>query len=402
MPKTPLVPGSATFVALIAAVLTMSAMTIDINLPAIPATALAFDTSETQAQLSVSFFFLGFAVGQAFFGPLADRFGRRPLLIGGILAYLAATLACASAPSIELLLTARLLQGLAAASGPILGRAVIRDRFEGPEMARVMSFVMAAFVMAPIIAPSIGALILGIASWRWIFGFLACYGTVLLVLVITRLDESLAKPDLHALKPHRVAGAYRAVLGNPESRRFGALSVLGLAMLISYLISAAPIFMTAYGMTPSAFGVIFAAIAVCSAIGSLLNTRLVRRYPLETLIRLAFAGAATAMALAFGLAQTGLGGAYTLVPLFGLFFLCFSVIVPNATALAMRPHARIAGAATSVLGVAQSVIPAIIGTFVATVHDGTARPAILTMLALALTGLWLARRPAAQATSTPS
>ena len=402
MPVRPLVPGSVAFVALIAAILTMSAMTIDINLPAIPATALAFGASETEAQLTVSVFFLGFAVGQAFFGPLADRFGRRPLLIIGILAYLVATLVCALAPSIEMLLGARLVQGLAAASGPILGRAVIRDRFEGAEMARITSFVMAAFVMAPVIAPSIGALILAFASWRWIFGFLACYGAVLLVLVLTRLDESLARPDPGALRPRRIVGAYRAVLAHPDSRRFGALSVLGLAMLIAYLISAAPIFMTIHGLSPSDFGMVFAAIAVCSAIGSLVNTRLVRRFPLESIIRWAFLGASIAMALALALAQLDVGGAIALVPLFGLFFLCFSVIVPNATAIAMLPHATIAGAATSALGVAQSVIPAVIGTFVAAAGDGTARPAIGTMLALALLGLWLARRPAAQVTSAPS
>ncbi len=395
-------PGSAAFVVLIAAILTMSAMTIDINLPAIPATAAAFQASETKAQLSVAVFFVGFALGQAFFGPVSDRFGRKPVLVLGILGYLAATVACALAPTIDSLLAARLAQGLAAASGPILGRAIVRDRFEGAEMARVMSFALAAFITAPLIAPSIGAVILGVASWRWIFWFLALYGAVLLALVLAFLDESLKTPDARSLTPRRVAAAYRAVLRDAVSRRYGAAVILAIAMLLSYLVSAAPIFMTGYGLSAAAFGVVFALIAVCSALGSLVNTRLVRRLPLETIVRGAFVGAALAMLLGLGLVALGRGMPFALVLPFGAFFFAFNIIVANATTLAMRPHGDIAGAAASVLGVLQSLIPAGIAMLVAALHDGTPRLAMLVMLGLALAGLWLVRAGVAQTTSAPS
>ncbi len=402
MPAHGPVPGSAAFVVLIAAVLTMSAMTIDINLPAIPATAEALGSSATKAQLSVSLFFVGFALGQAFFGPLADRFGRRPVLLGGIVGYLLATVACAVAPTIDGLLAARLAQGLAAASGPILGRAIIRDRFEGAEMARVMSLVLAAFITAPLVAPSIGALILTLGSWRWIFWFLAVYGAVLLALVVAYLEESLARPDPRALDPSRLVGAYRSVLGEPISRRFGAIVVVGLAMLLIYLVSAAPIFMVAYGLSPTAFGLVFALIAVCSALGSLVNTRLVRRFAMESITFAAFAAAA--MAMAGGLLLVALDRAmpWALILPFGAFFFCFNIIVANATTLAMRPHKEIAGAAASVLGVLQSLIPAAIATLVAFLGDGTPRPAMAAMLALSLLGVWLARPAAVQTTSAPS
>lgn len=402
MPARGPAPGSATFVVLIAAVLTMSAMTIDINLPAIPATAAAFGTSTTRAQLSVSIFFIGFALGQAFFGPLADRYGRRPVLLAGIVGYLAATVACAVAPTIDSLLAARLVQGLAAASGPILGRAIIRDRFEGAEMARVMSLVLAAFITAPLVAPSIGALILGLGSWRWIFWFLAIYGAVLLVLVLTYLEESLPRPDPAALAPGRLVGAYRSVLGDPVSRRFGALVVLGLAMLLIYLVTGAPIFMVTYGLSPAAFGLVFALIAVCSAFGSLANTRLVRRFALEAITLWAFVAAALAMAGGLVLVALDQAMPWLLILPFGAFFFCFNIIVANATALAMRPHGDIAGAAASVLGVLQSLIPAGIATLVAVLDDGTPRPAMAAMLALSLAGVWLARPAAVQATSAPS
>ena len=402
MPANGPVPGSAAFVVLIAAVLTMSAMTIDINLPAIPATAEAFGSSATKAQLSVSLFFVGFALGQAFFGPLADRFGRRPVLLGGIVGYLLATVACAVAPTIDALLAARLVQGLAAASGPILGRAIIRDRFEGAEMARVMSLVLAAFITAPLVAPSIGALILTLGSWRWIFWFLALYGAVLLALVMAYVEESLARPDPRALDPSRLVGAYRNVLGEPVSRRFGALVVIGLAMLLIYLVSAAPIFMVSYGLSPTTFGLVFALIAVCSALGSLVNTQLVRRFAMESIIVVSFTAAALAMAGGLLLVALDRAMPWALIPPFGAFFFCFNIIAANATTLAMRPHKEIAGAAASVLGVLQSLIPAAIATLVATVDDGTPRPAMAAMLALSLLGVWLARQAAAQTTSAPS
>ena len=187
----PITPGSGAFIALIAAMMTMTAMTIDINLPAIPATAADLGASLTTSQLTVTIFFGGFALGQLVWGPLSDRIGRKPGVLVGTVIYVVATVGCALAPDMTTLLLLRAVQGFGAGAGSVLGRAIIRDLFDGPQMARMLSLALAAFITAPIVAPTIGALILSFASWRWIYGFLAIYGVVMLALAALFLEESL-------------------------------------------------------------------------------------------------------------------------------------------------------------------------------------------------------------------
>ncbi|MCB1884934.1 MAG: multidrug effflux MFS transporter [Geminicoccaceae bacterium] len=386
-PTRHLRPGSAGFVALIAGIITMTAASIDMNLPAIPATAVDLGVEPEVAQLTVSFFFLGFALAQAVAGPLSDRFGRRPVLLWGMAGYLVATVGCLMAPSIEALLVMRALQGLFAASGPVLGRAVVRDLFEGPEMARIMSFTMAAFILAPMIAPSVGALLLGLGSWRWIFGFLLVYVALLLALTWRLFDESLARPDPAALRPSRIAQGWRIVLTSRPSLVYGAVTCFTMAMLLIYLATAAPLFMVTMGLSAGGFGVLFALVAACAAIGSLGNARLVRRFSLEAIVR--FALLLTLAAILGGLAVQvlGLASPVTLGFVFGAFFLSFSLTVSNATTLALAPHGGMVGAASSVIGVVQSLAAAAISAAVGLAFDGTALPALLAMLVLVVLSL---------------
>jgi len=381
---------SPLFILLMAAILSMAAMTIDINLPAIPITAAEFGAEEALAQLSVAVFFIGFAFGQMAYGSIADRFGRRPVMLAGIAAFVLISLVCAMSPSIELLILLRLLQGLAAACGPILGRAIIRDRFEGEAMARVMSYAMAAFITAPIIAPSIGALILELGSWRLIFVFLALYGGVLWLLTFLYIEESLEQKDPQATDPGRILAAYPAFFRVPVSRVYGGIVILSFSMLVLYLVSAAPIFISHLGLTPRGFGIVFAIIAGCSALGSLLNARLVRHVRLETVILAALAGAVLGLGTGVALALLGRVGLASLLPVFGVFFFAFSLTVSNGTAIAMQPHQRMIGAATSVLGVAQSLVPAAIAGLVATLFEGSPLATLAVMLAMASSALALA------------
>ena len=389
-PRYALRPGSAGFVALIAAIITMTAATIDMNLPAIPATAVALNVSVEAAQLTVPAFFVGLAVAQAFTGPLADRYGRRPILLVGVAGYVLATLGCLFAGSIETLLLARVLQGVFAAVGPVLGRTVVRDLFDGPAMARVMSYVMAAFILAPMVAPTIGATILEVGSWRWIFGFLLLYGGLVLAATHLFFAESLKRPDRGALRFARIAGTWAIVLRHPESLRYGAVAALAMTMLLTYLGTAAPLFMTAMGLSARGFGVLFALIAGCASIGSLANARLVHRFALPVLVRAASALALAAIAAGLLLALMGLATPWTLFPVFGVFFLCFTPIVTNATTLALAPHGDMAGAASSVIGTSQNLIGAPIAALAGLAFDGSVVPALAIMLGLAGLSLLIA------------
>jgi DHA1 family bicyclomycin/chloramphenicol resistance-like MFS transporter len=379
-----LAPGSGAFVALMAALMTMTAMSIDISLPAVPSTAVSLRSTLELAQLIVPAFFIGFAFGQMFWGPLSDRYGRKPMLMLGIASYVVVTFGCAASPTMEILLGLRVVQGIGAGAGSILSRTIIRDLFDGPEMARMMSLVLAAFITAPIIAPSVGALMLQIASWRAIFIFLGAYGLLLLALTWLLLEESLHQRNPDAMALRRLVAGYRDMLSHPGSRGFALALIFVFGTLNIYLTNAPAVFMTTYGLTPAVFGVVFAVIAVCSAAGNLVNTRLIRRMTLRRAMGIGIWGALVATGLNVLVAVVGWTSAWALVPGFAGFFFFFGFITANGTTLALMPHGKSVGSANSALGFSQTIVPAIIASIVAALYDGTAYPTVLGMLLLIL------------------
>lgn len=394
-------PGSAAFIALIAALMTMTAMTIDINLPAIPALADDLGTTLTAGQITVTIFFYGFALGQAFWGPCSDKVGRKPAMLAGIALFVLSSAACAFAASIDQLLTMRFAQGFAAGAGSVLGRTVIRDLFDGQQMARIMSLALAAFVTAPIIAPSLGALMLSVGSWRLIFVLLAVYGLTLAALCALWLPESLPRRDPGALRLSRVLEGYVAMARDRGSLVYGTVVTFGFCGLTTYLANAPAIFMSGYGMTPGQFGVVFAVVAMCSALGNLANARIVRHLDLTRAVAIGIAGTSVGIALNLVLASlVQPESGWALVPGYCLFFFFFGLIVANGTTLSLQAHRHIAGAATSVLGVAQTVVPATVASLAAAFYDGTATPSLLLTVLLLLAGgvlLALSGRKAAAA-----
>jgi len=377
----------AGFVPLLAAIMSISAMTTDIVLPAVPALAADLGGSVDLAQLTVGLFFAGFGAGQLLVGSLADRFGRRPVLLAGLAAFVATSLACAAAGSLPGLLVLRTLQGAVAAAAPVLARAVVRDLFEGPRMAGVMSLVMAVFVTAPIVAPGLGALLLALGGWRAIFLFLAAYGTATALAVHRWLPETLPAPDPTALAPRRWLAAWRAVLGHPRSRVYGLVVICAFTVLLVYLSEAPVVFMEGFGLGPGGFGLAFAGVALFSVAGNLVNARLVRHRSLARLVPAALGLGLLASGGGLALTLLGLASVATTLPLFGLALFAFSTLTANGLALAMQPHARIAGAASSVLGVLHTVVPALVAGALATATEGGPATAFAAQAAAFAAGL---------------
>lgn len=381
---TPTPPSLLRFVLLVGAIVACPAVSMDIYLPAIPAITDALGGTAQDGRLTVTLFFLGFALGQMVWGTAADAFGRRPVLLAGLAVYVLASLATTFSPSMDALLAARLLQGLGAGGAAVLGRVLVRDRYEGAEMARVMSYVMSILILGPIIAPVVGALLLEWLDWRAIFGFVAGYGVLILLLVLAVLQETHVGRGAVALRPGHLLQSYRSVLSHRRTRIFVTVNSLGYASLLIYLSTVSTVVIEFWGWSPTEMALLFAGVAGCIAVGGLANARLLRRVAVERML-----AAGLAIGLAGGLTGTAASLAapelhVLAVIAFGLSMLGFSLVVANSTALAVQAHGARAGVATAVLGVLQTLGASALGIALSFVHDGTATPTFMAFAALNL------------------
>lgn len=291
------VPGRREFVLLIAALMASNAFGIDSMLPALPAIGEALDvTDANRRQLVITFYMLGFGVAQLAYGPLADRFGRKRLLAGCMLAYAGFALLCAVAGSFTVLLAARMLHGMAAAGSRVLVVAVVRDRFQGSAMAQIMSTAMIIFMIVPVLAPSIGQLLLALGSWRLIFLALAAYGLILGFWATLRLPETLAVEHRRPLSARNIGAAVKETLTNRVSAGNTLAITLVFGTLIGMLNSIQQIVYDVFHQ-PALLGLIFACIAGPMAISAWLNSRLVMRFGSRRMLLTALTAFAACAAL---------------------------------------------------------------------------------------------------------
>jgi len=383
------------FVSLIAVMIALSALAIDIMLPAMPDLARAFALQNpNDRQLVVTAYMLGFAVGQPFYGPLSDRFGRKPVLVAGLLVFLAATLWAVLAPTYEGLLAARALQGFGGASPRIMAVAIVRDRFAGRDMARVMSFVMMVFIVVPILAPALGEGILLLGPWEWTFATLLLSAAGALAWSVLRLPETRSHADRMPLSLGSLGGAVTTVVTTRLTLGYTVAMGFLFGGLLSYIGSAQQIFVDIYDLGRM-FPVMFGAIACAMALASFTNARLVGRLGMRRVSHLALLGY-----LGAGLAM-GLLGFPEHPPLWvtsiflAVVFFCFGLIAPNFNAMAMEPLGRIAGMASSFIGFYTTAVSAVLGWLVGQAFDGTVRPLTVgfaVMGALALVTVLLTER----------
>jgi len=370
-------PSGTAYYALAAALGSLTAigpLAIDMYLPALPAIARDLAAPPASVQASLAAYFIGIAIGQAFYGPMSDRVGRRPALFFGLSLFALSSVGCALAPNVSSLIAFRFLQALGGCAPIVVPRAVVRDYFDQRGSVRMLSMLMLVMGLGPILAPLIGGQLLVHFGWRAVFWVLAGYAVALLIVVALSLRESL-HPDG---RQRQSVGAVLMVYGRLLRDRAYLAHVLSGALIFSGLlayISGSPfVFIELFHVPPERFGLYFGTNAIGIITASQVNRWLAGRFEPSGVLRVVLPVATTAGLVVAVDAWTGFGGfAGLLVPLF-CFITCHGFVLPNTTALAMAPHGRVAGSASALLGTVQFVLGAVAGSLVGALGNGTSLP----------------------------
>lgn len=379
---------------------------IDMYLPAFPHIERDLGAPGGAMQLTLSVFLAGLAIGQLICGPISDRVGRRPPLLYGSAAFALACVVCAFARSIEALILARFVMGLAGATGMVVARAVVRDSFEEADSARVYSMLMLVIGIAPILSPSIGGWLMGLGGWGTIFWALAGFACLCGVAVAVDLPETHPAERRGRASVAAIGRQYAELIVDRRFVAYAAPVSLALGLIFAYVASAPSLFMQHFDLSPTAFSLIFAGNAIGLIGAAQVNRRLTRHFDTHAILRVASVVCAGSALLLPVLAWTGAGG---FPAFFGAIFLALSsvgLILPNATAAVMAPFPDRAGVASALLGMLQFAVGAATGAIVGVFHDGTGRPMALAMAACATLSLVITlaaeRRAAAALAPAPA
>ncbi len=372
----PLKPSSMGYTAFLASLSALPPISIDMNLPAVPAIEASFAEPTGNGALTLSLFVTGFLIAPLIGGPLADRFGRRPALLGALLAFSLASLACAAAPSFTTLLAARFLQGTSAGLGVVLPLAIVRDVFEGATARHRLSQVTAMIGVAPLAAPALGSLVMLGGGWRAIYASQAAWGALMATVVALLFVETLPAERRQPLNPGRLLRNYLAVLGNRAFLGYTLVFAFGFAALFAYISGSATVMMDGLGLTEFWFSAVFAVTSFGLILGSLLSARLSRlEIPARRLALLCLLGTGACAVTALAAALAGLLDVAVLVPcIFGMVF-AFGLMAPNISHAAIHPLPHMAGAASGVMRSLQMLMGAGAGALV-TLLIGPLPPAV--------------------------
>jgi DHA1 family bicyclomycin/chloramphenicol resistance-like MFS transporter len=377
-------PGSRALVSLLTALVALGPVSISLYVPSMPALAIEFQAAPGLILQSFTIFIAGFAAAQLVYGPLADRFGRRPVLIGGLILYIVASLACALSTSIDAFLAARLFQGLGACVGPVVARAIVRDRFERADAVRAFAFIGTAIALAPALGPLIGGFLEVWFGWQSAFLFLIGYGLLMTGLVLARLEETIPQRDASATDPIRLLRNYASLLLHARYLGYLAPVTLCFGGLFAYNATAPFLIIDGLGLSPDQFGMLAIFTVSAYATGSLLAGRSQGRLSTRRIViaGLAMSGLGAALMLL-------LAGELSLVRVIGpmmLFVFGFGLLIPACTAAALHPFPRIAGSASAMMGFLQMGVGAVGSLILSQIHDGTVVPLGLVMVIMAVLG----------------
>ena len=362
-------------------------LSIDMYLPAFPAIAKSLNTSVARVTLSLSSFFIGISVGQLFYGPLLERFGRKKPLYAGLCIYLLASVGCALAASVDALIALRLFQALGGCVGMVAARAMIRDLFDVKENAKIFSTLMLVVAVSPIIAPTLGGYITAALGWHYVFIMLIIIDVLILTGIYFMLPET-KKPDPgFSLKPGSIIKSYASVITHPQFYTYAFTAAVSAASIYAYIGGSPHVFMEIYKVNEKQYGWIFALIAMGLIGASQLNSVLLRNYTSEQIIKAALT------------CQTIIGAVMVLISLFGwgdlfvtiffifIFFCCQGFVFPNASALSLASFGHNAGSASALLGGIQMGIGAGTSALVSFLQNNTALPMIGVMACCTISAL---------------
>jgi MFS transporter, DHA1 family, multidrug resistance protein len=351
---------------------------MDMFLPAVPVIAQAFGAEPGAAQHAVTTYLLGLAIGQLAWGPLSDRYGRKPVLLAGLGLFLASSACAAAADSVQTVVLLRFAQGIGMSSGPVVARSIVRDLYAREQAAHLLARMMAVFGIIPIAGPLVGGQALALSGWPAVFWVFAAIALVLLAAVGFGLRET-APATRPSIAPARIAANFALLLGDARFRGSIAPMLLAQLGIIAFVSSSSLAMVQALQLTPTAFSLLFAAVMFGQICGSITGSRLVVRFGIGRMVRL---GAALALAgglllAALALARVPHWGAIVL-PMIVFLFGC-SFMIPNTTAAALAPFPHMAGAASSLLGALPFGLGALVSAVLAWAFDGTARPMALAI-----------------------
>jgi len=376
-------PSTVRLIVVLGSVNAIGPLSIDMYLPSFPEISRALGSSASSVQLTLTACVAGLALGQLVLGPLSDRLGRRLPLIAAMATYAVASLLCATASSVGMLIAFRFVQGLAGAGGIVIARAVVRDLRTGAAAARLFSSLLLVTGLAPILAPLLGGQLLALTAWEGVFVALSILSALLAVLVATALPETLPAERRTTDGLGRTVQTMGRLLRNRTFLGHGLTSGLIFGALFAYISGSSFVLQGIYGMSPQLYSAAFAMNGLGLIAGSQINARLVERVGPRRLIRFGLACVVTsAIVLLVVVAVGGLSVWALLAPMF-VIVSCLSFILPNATALALADQAGVAGTASAVLGLIQFLVGALAAPLVGVAGPETAVPMGVVMVALA-------------------
>ena len=361
----------------------IGSFSIDMYLPGFPAIARGLHTDIAHVGLTLTSFFIGISLGQFGYGPALDRFGRIGPVVFGMSVYIVAAIGCAFSPSISYLIAMRFFLAIGACVGMVAASAIIRDLFSGKEVARALSMQITVFGIAPVIAPTIGGLVVSAFGWRYIFAVLAAFGTLVSIAVL-RVIRGAKGPDRSvSLRPSKVAGAYLQVFKNRQFLVFAATAMVATGGLFSYISGSPFVFINLFGFTATQYGWIFGVNALLYVAGSQVNRALLKKQDSGSILLMVTTLECVLMVILLGGSLFGFLPSWAFMALVALFMFCHAFVAPNAGALALLPFSRNVGSAAASFASIQMISGALVSGLLAYFYNGTKVPMAAMMAACA-------------------